>query len=84
MHVNGEADMRAVYIVVIMVVILKLEYFYIINISPKLLDGCAEYIASCQTYEGGIGAVRYSEAHGGYAFCGYAALVCMGKAHYID
>ena len=26
MHVNGEADMRAVYIVVIMVIILKLEY----------------------------------------------------------
>ncbi|CAD8199800.1 unnamed protein product [Paramecium octaurelia] len=76
MHINGEADMRAVYIVVIMVVILKLD--------PKLLDGCAEYIASCQTYEGGIGAVRYSEAHGGYAYCGYAALVCMGKAHYID
>lgn len=26
MHVNGETDMRAVYIVVIMVIILKLEY----------------------------------------------------------
>ncbi|CAK57978.1 unnamed protein product (macronuclear) [Paramecium tetraurelia] len=76
MHVNGEADIRAVYIVVIMVVILKLD--------PKLLDGCAEYIASCQTYEGGIGGVRYSEAHGGYTFCGYAALVCMKKADYID
>ncbi|CAD8113346.1 unnamed protein product [Paramecium sonneborni] len=76
MHVNGEADMRAVYIVVIMVILLKLD--------PKLLDGCAEYIASCQTYEGGIGGVRYSEAHGGYTFCGFAALVCMRKAHYID
>ena len=32
MHVNGEADIRAVYIVVIMVVILKLEYLYIIKI----------------------------------------------------
>ncbi|CAD8194731.1 unnamed protein product [Paramecium octaurelia] len=46
MHINGEADIRAVYIVVIMVFILKLD--------PKLLEGCAEYIASCQTYEGGI------------------------------
>lgn len=32
----------------------------------------------------GIGGVRYSEAHGRYTYCAYAALVCMKKAHYID
>lgn len=31
----------------------------------------------CQTYEGGISAVPGTEAHGGYAFCGLAALYLL-------
>uniref|UniRef100_A0A183EZ76 Protein farnesyltransferase subunit beta n=1 Tax=Gongylonema pulchrum TaxID=637853 RepID=A0A183EZ76_9BILA len=34
---------------------------------------------SCQTYEGGFGGVRCCEAHGGYTFCGVAALMILGK-----
>lgn len=30
MHLNGESDMRAVYIVVIMTILLKLEYLCLI------------------------------------------------------
>jgi len=41
---------------------------------PELTSGMGPYIASCQTYEGGIGSVPGVEAHGGYAFCGTAAL----------
>ena len=33
----------------------------------------------CQTYEGGFGATPGNEAHGGYTFCGLAALLFMGK-----
>lgn len=33
----------------------------------------------CQNWEGGIGGVPGMEAHGGYTFCGLAALVILKK-----
>ena len=33
----------------------------------------------CQTYEGGFGGAPGMEAHGGYSFCGLAALILIGK-----
>ena len=33
----------------------------------------------CQTYEGGFGGAPGMEAHGGYTFCGLAALVLLGR-----
>lgn len=39
---------------------------------------------SCQTYEGGFGGCPGMEAHGGYSFCGLAALVLVGKEHLCD
>lgn len=47
MHENGEEDLRGVYIAVIVADILNIS-------DDKLMDGVADYIASCQTYEGGI------------------------------
>ena len=41
-------------------------------------------LASCQTFEGGVAAVPGAEAHGGYAFCGLAALVMLGQPHLLD
>lgn len=41
-------------------------------------------ILSCQTYEGGFSGCPGMEAHGGYAFCGLAALVILNKGHMID
>ncbi|QIW98714.1 hypothetical protein AMS68_004232 [Peltaster fructicola] len=37
-------------------------------------DGLSDWIARCQTYEGGIGGAPTNEAHGAYAFC---ALACL-------
>jgi protein farnesyltransferase subunit beta len=34
----------------------------------------------CQTYEGGFGGDPGHEAHGGYVFCAFAALVILGQA----
>uniref|UniRef100_A0A7N4P4V5 Protein farnesyltransferase subunit beta n=1 Tax=Sarcophilus harrisii TaxID=9305 RepID=A0A7N4P4V5_SARHA len=48
-------------------------------ITPKLFEGTAEWIARCQNWEGGIGGVPGMEAHGGYTFCGLAALVILKK-----
>lgn len=42
------------------------------------------FIFSCQTYEGGFSGCPGMEAHGGYAFCGTAALVILNKGHLID
>jgi len=39
---------------------------------------------SCQTYEGGFAGCPGMEAHGGYSFCGLAALVMLGKQHLCD
>lgn len=38
----------------------------------------------CQTYEGGIGGYPGNEAHGGYTFCGVAAMVLMGKINMLN
>lgn len=39
---------------------------------------------SCQTYEGGFSGCPGLEAHGGYTFCGLAALVLLQKGHLCD
>ncbi|KAJ7386804.1 hypothetical protein OS493_006833 [Desmophyllum pertusum] len=54
------------------------------NASRCWFEGTAEWIATCQTYEGGFSGEPGLEAHGGYTFCGYAALVLLGKHNVID
>ena len=46
---------------------------------PELFEHTAEWIAKCQTYEGGFSAVPGTEAHGGYTFCGFAAAMLLRK-----
>ena len=77
MHENGEEDMRGVYIAVILADLLNFE-------KDKLLEGVGDYISSCQTYEGGIASEPFGEAHGGYSFCGFAALCCLKETHKIN
>ena len=38
----------------------------------------------CQTYEGGFAGCPGMEAHGGYSFCGLAALVMLGRQQLCD
>lgn len=47
--------------------------------STELFDKTPEWLLSCQTYEGGFGAAPGHEAHGGYTFCGVAALVLLNS-----
>ncbi|KAJ3341394.1 hypothetical protein HDU83_006625 [Entophlyctis luteolus] len=42
------------------------------------------FIASCQTYEGGMGALPGVEAHGGYTFCGLAALEILQETTLVN
>lgn len=77
MHRDGEVDIRGAYCAVVAA--------YLTNIvTPDLFEGTAEWITKCQSYEGGFSGEPGLEAHGGYTFCGYAALVLLGKQDLID
>ncbi len=41
-------------------------------------------VRGLQTYEGGIGGEPGNEAHGGYAFCGAAAMALAGRLDSLD
>ena len=45
----------------------------------ELVEGVAQYLVTCQTYEGGFGGEPDNEAHGGYNFCALAALHILGE-----
>ena len=71
-HMNGEMDMRGVYCSLVVADILD-----ILEGNVELTRGMADFIVSCQTYEGGIACAPYGEAHGGYTFCGLSALLLL-------
>lgn len=73
MHVDGELDVRGAYCAV--------TVGRLCGISPnnKLFENTPNWISECQTYEGGFGGTPGLEAHGGYSFCGAAALALLGS-----
>lgn len=73
MHVNGEVDVRGAYCAIAVAKLVN----YPKDVMAELFAGTAKWIASCQTYEGGIGGTPDLEAHGGYSFCGVAALALL-------
>ncbi|CAL2045964.1 CBN-FNTB-1 protein [Caenorhabditis brenneri] len=77
MHEGGEIDMRSAYcaLATCEVVGLPLE---------EISGGVAEWIISCQSYEGGFGGEPYTEAHGGYTFCAVASLVLLNRFRLAD
>lgn len=78
MHENdGEVDIRGVYC--------ALSVARLTNVfTPELFHKTAHWVLQCQTYEGGFGGVPGMEAHGGYCFCGLAALVLLDRGHLCD
>lgn len=74
MHVDGEVDIRGVYCTI---AVAKLTNVY----TPEMFKGTETWVAKCQTWEGGFGGCPGMEAHGGYAYCGLAALVLLGKTN---
>lgn len=77
MHIGGERDTRAVYCVFTIASLLNIT-------TAELTKGSAQWLRSCQTYEGGFGAVPWDEAHGGYSFCAVAALLLLGKSELLQ
>jgi len=77
MHEGGEIDIRGVYC--------ALSVASLLNIyTSELFHRTDEWLLRCQTYEGGFGGTPGMEAHGGYTFCGFAALMLMGKEKLCD
>ena len=77
MHHQGESDMRAIYCAISVASILGI-------LDKEVTKDTPEFIARCQTYEGGLGGEPFSEAHGGFTYCGLASLYLMGKTHLVD
>ncbi|MCP9264563.1 Farnesyltransferase, CAAX box, beta [Dirofilaria immitis] len=73
LHIGGEADMRGSYCALAVASITNI-------LDDQLRKDADSWIISCQTYEGGFGGERCCEAHGGYTFCGVAALMLLGKS----
>lgn len=78
MHHDGEIDVRASYTVFCVAKLLHL-------LTPTLASQTTiDFVASCQTYEGGFGGEPFTEAHGGYAYCAVAALQLANQMGAID
>jgi protein farnesyltransferase subunit beta len=71
MHAEGECDLRAIFIVTLITKTL--------NLPTDILAGVAETVLLSQSHEGGISNVIGGEAHGGFTFCGVAALALLGR-----
>ncbi|UJR36687.1 hypothetical protein I4U23_029404 [Adineta vaga] len=78
LHLDGESDIRATYCAASVATLCQLED------RNELFANTAEWVASCQTYEGGFGACPGAEAHGGYSFCGYATLILLDRESICD
>ncbi|KAI8916556.1 terpenoid cyclases/protein prenyltransferase alpha-alpha toroid [Powellomyces hirtus] len=77
MHDGGEVDVRGTYC--------ALSSAKLLNIlTPELVANCGDFIARCQTHEGGLGGYPGLEAHGGYTFCAVAAMEMIGKTEMLD
>jgi len=51
--------------------------------GATLFTNLPEWVARCQTFEGGISGKPDAEAHGAYAFCALACLCILGDPHVI-
>jgi protein farnesyltransferase subunit beta len=78
-NTGGEGDLRACYIAMAIAHMLGLDKDELIRKSNMV-----NYVQQCQTYEGGLGGEPGNEAHGGYTYCGLAALALAGKMDAID
>ncbi|XP_065211729.1 protein farnesyltransferase subunit beta [Planococcus citri] len=77
LEVDGEVDIRGAYCAASVASLINLK-------TDKLFQNTAEWIVACQTYEGGFSGCPGMEAHGGYTFCGVAALTLLNSMHLCD
>ncbi|RHY86314.1 hypothetical protein DYB37_011407 [Aphanomyces astaci] len=76
-HDQGELDVRTTYCAISIASLFGI-------LTPELTRGVVEFVAACQTYEGGFGPYPFQEAHGGYSFCASAVLSILDGWDAID
>lgn len=74
---TGETDVRGAYCAASVAHLTQ-------TMQRDMFAGTGEWVLSCQTYEGGFAGCPGMEAHGGYSFCAFAALVLLGKEKLCD
>jgi protein farnesyltransferase subunit beta len=79
MHQGGEVDVRGCYCALCVCYMLNMDI-------QKVSEACslASFVRKCQSHEGGIGGEPGNEAHGGYTFCAFGALVIAGEEDAVD
>ncbi|KAJ3302960.1 hypothetical protein HDV03_004412 [Kappamyces sp. JEL0829] len=77
MHEDGEIDIRGSYCALTAAILLNI-------VTPELVEGVAEFIVGCQSFDGGLAPFPGVEAHGGYTFCGLATMCVLKKLHLLD
>ena len=77
MHEKGESDMRAIYCAIVCAELAGV-------LDAAITEGVPDFIVRSQSYEGGIGAEPFGEAHGGFTFCGTAVMCILGEAHRLN
>ncbi|KDB20981.1 hypothetical protein H109_07104 [Trichophyton interdigitale MR816] len=93
--VGGEQDVRGAYCAMVMIALLDLPLELPLDAPARkaglclFTSGLPEYLARCQTYEGGFSGSPGTEAHGAYTYCAVACLCIMGHprtmlSRYID
>eukprot|EP01083_Nonionella_stella_P018612 51806_1 len=72
LYAESESDMRFIYCAAAISWMLG-------DFSGLNIDKMADYIASCQTYDGAFGMCPGNEGHGGSTFCAVAALALIDR-----
>lgn len=81
---GGEEDIRGAFCAVVVLSLLNLPLDLPPDAPARLggrttfTDGLADWVARCQSWDGGISAEPGTEAHGAYAFCGLGCLAIIG------
>lgn len=79
MHEGGEVDIRGCYCALAACYMLGMDV-------ERVAHACSltTFAPACQTSEGGLGGEPGNEAHGGYTFCGVAALALVNCTAAVD
>ncbi|GJQ11737.1 hypothetical protein GpartN1_g3528.t1 [Galdieria partita] len=69
---QGESDVRGLYCALAVAYICGL-------LTSELIENCSKYISCLQSFDGGLGGEPFNEGHGGYSYCGFAALCILNE-----
>ena len=76
---EGEDDLRFVYCATVLAFILDET-----QLMEEMRQAIPTYLASCQSYDGGLSGQPRLESHGGFTFCAVATLAMLDRLSVLD